>query len=187
MKARPIRRRDLWRARLTGSPARLRRGHVWGPLLAGLVLVGLAAWWYAESTAFRRRAVTTAAVIDEVWQSAPRSREDGLSTRRFYGLVSYTVGSRVTRSRVLLHTCASNSCALGRAPGDTVEIAYDPRQSSRIVMATEVDGAGSPSGPQTALALMGAVLCAAGGFNLVFGGPPVTGRVAVDGPEDRPG
>jgi hypothetical protein len=180
MEARPIRRRDLWRAYPQGSPGRLRQSHVWGPLLAGLALLGLAAWWYADSTAFQRRAVTTAAVIDQVWQSAPRPREDGLSTRRFYGLVSYTVGSRVTRSQVLLHTCASNSCVFGRTPGDTIEIAYDPRQSSRTVMAAEVD-AWPLSGRHMALALVGAVLCGAGGFNLVFGRPPATTRGAEDG------
>jgi hypothetical protein len=170
---RPIRRRDLRRAHRHGSSTGSRQSLVWRPLAVGLVLVAVAAWWYADSTAFRRRAVTTAAVIDEVGRAAPRAGENGLSTRRFYGIVSYTVGNRVTRAQVLLYTCASTSCVFRGTPGDTIEIAYDPRQSSRAVMATEVHRAWLPSGRQAGLTFLGVVLILAAGFNLLFVCRPV--------------
>ncbi|MGH3387528.1 MAG: DUF3592 domain-containing protein [Actinomadura sp.] len=166
-----VRRRDVWRAYLTGWPGRLRRSYVWGPLLAGVILLGFAAWWYAGTMAFTRRAVPTTAVIEEVQRPAPVRREDGLSTHSFYGVVRYSVDGRVTRSRVLLYSCKSSSCAFSRRPGDTVEIAYDPRRPVRATLATAVKDHWTPSGWQMIFGLLGLIFLGAGAVNLIFGSP----------------
>jgi hypothetical protein len=164
-----IRRRDLWRAYLKGAPGRLHRPYVWVPLLIGLVCAFLAVGWHAGSMDFRRNAVTTSAIVEEIQRPAPVMSEDGLTTHRFYGRVRYTVDGATVRSRVLLYSCVSSSCSFSQRTGDTVEIAYDPRKVTNATRAAAVKNVWLPSGWVLFLALIAAISLFTGVVNLLLG------------------
>jgi hypothetical protein len=164
-----IRRRDLWRAYLTGAPGRLRRAYVWVPLLIGLVCVFLAVGGHAASMVFWRNAVTTSAIVEEIQRPAPVMSEDGLTGHRFYGRVRYTVDGATVRSRVLLYSCMSSSCSFSQRTGDTVEIAYDPRKVTHAKRAAAVKNVGLPSDEVLFLVLIAAISLFTGVVNLFLG------------------
>lgn len=168
-KAVRIGRREIWRYHLGSAPARLRESYVWVPLLAGALLLGLATWWYADDTAFRRRAVTTSAVIEQLWRPPPVHRDDGLSAHSVQGRVRFRADGAVTRANVVLYKCVSSSCVFSAKAGDTVEIAYDPREPTRAVRATVAEGALIPGGWALAFGSISLIFLFTGIFNLVLG------------------
>src|SRR4051794_19926529 len=101
---------ELWRARLSGWPARLRHPSVWGLFLAGLALFGGAAWWYTTNTAFARRAVPTTAVIQQVFSPARLEHEYGPPDLVVRGILRYQVNGRTIHTQVRLATCSTGAC-----------------------------------------------------------------------------
>ncbi|GAA2103928.1 DUF3592 domain-containing protein [Actinomadura alba] len=169
MAAMRIRRRDLWRAYFKGAPRRLRRAYVWVPLLIGLICVFLAVGALVAAMDFRRNAVTTTAIVEEIQRPAPLMSEDGLTTHRFYGRVRYTVNGATVRSRVLLYRCVSSSCSFRQRTGDTVEIAYDPRKVTHATRATAAETGGTTIGWISLLVMIAAISLFTGVVNLLLG------------------
>jgi hypothetical protein len=117
---------------------RLRRRRIL--LLIGLLLVALAGWRVASRTAFADRAVTAPAVIDELDQGPFLASEDGRRSFTVYATVRYQVDGTPTRGRVALGGCRAGACPASRQRGETIAIAYDPQQVSRVEVASRVAG-----------------------------------------------
>ncbi|GAA2108067.1 hypothetical protein [Actinomadura alba] len=155
---------------LKGAPARLRQVEVYGPLLAGLILLGVAIgvsyWSYADYEAFRQRAVITTAAITKV---EPTEYENG-RYKVTYGTVSYPVDGEFKQSRVLLESCSRNPCSTQgeKRIGDPFEIFYDPHEVTRAVPAADVDNFPSSNPLYFVMAFLGLIALVVGTINLVL-------------------
>jgi hypothetical protein len=109
-------------------------------LMIGLLLFALAAWRFASRTAFADRAVVATAVIDDVSQGPFLASEDMQRSFTAYATVRYEVDGTLTLGRVALSGCGRGGCPSSHQRGDTITIAYDPRQVNRIDLASRVVG-----------------------------------------------
>jgi Protein of unknown function (DUF3592) len=155
-----------------GSPDRAR----WHPrrrrilLMIGLLLLALAAWRFAGRTAFADRAVTTAAVIHDLSQGPFLQSEDGRRSFTAYATVRYDVDGTLTQGRVALSGCRGGACPSRRQRGDTITVAYDPRQVNRVDLASRVVGRHPLLDPWVqALVLMGVSFLVAAAVNTARG------------------
>ena len=154
-----------------GSPDRAR----WHPrrrrilLMIALLLLAFAAWRLASRTAFTDRAVTVTAVIDDLSQGPFLQSEDGRRSFTAYATVRYEVDGTLTRGRVALSGCR-DTCPSRRQRGDTITVAYDPRQVNRVDLASRVVGRHPLLDPWVlALVLMGVTFLVAAAVNQVRG------------------
>jgi hypothetical protein len=150
-----------------GSPDRA----TWRPrrrrilLMIGLLLLALATWRLASRTAFADRAVTTAAVIDDISQGPFLQSEDGRRSFTVYATVRYEVDGTLTQGRVALSGCRGG-CPARRQRGDTITVAYDPQQVNRVDLASRVVGRHPLLDPWVqALVLMGVSFLVAAAVN----------------------
>jgi hypothetical protein len=155
-----------------GSPdhatRRLRRRR--SLLIIGLLLLALAGWRVASRTAFADRAVTAPAVIAELDQGPFLASEDGRRSFTVYATVGYQVDGTPTRGRVALSGCRAGACPASRQRGETIAIAYDPQQVSRVEVASRVAGWYPLLDPWVlGLALIGVGLLVAAAGDLVRG------------------
>ncbi len=154
--------RATWHAR--------RRRIVLIAMMIGLLLLGLAAWRLASRTAYADRAVIATAVIDDVDQGPFLQSEDGRRSFTVYATVHYDVDDTLTQGRVALSGCRSGACPASRQRGDTITIAYDPRQVNSFDLASRVVGRHPLLDPKAlALVLMGVIFLVAAAVNLVLG------------------
>jgi hypothetical protein len=128
-----------------GSPDRApwhprRRRIVLIAMMIGLLLFALAAWRLASRTALADRAVTTTAVIDDVYQGPFLESEDVRRSFTVYAAVHYDVDGTLARARVALSGCRGGACPARHQRGDTIAIAYDPQQVNRVDLASRVVG-----------------------------------------------
>jgi hypothetical protein len=154
-----------------GSPDRAtwhpRRGRIL--LMIGLLLLALAAWRFADRTAFADRAVTSAAVIDDLSQGPFLQSEDGRRSFTVYATVRYDVDGTLTQGRVALSGCRG-ACPARRQRGDTITVAYDPQQVNRVDLASRVVGRHPLLDPWVqALVLMGMSFLVAAAVNTARG------------------
>ena len=154
-----------------GSPDRAR----WHPrrrrilLMIALLLLAFAAWRLASRTAFTDRAVTVTAVIDDLSQGPFLQSEDGRRSFTAYATVRYEVDGTLTRGRVALSGCR-DTCPARRQRGDTITVAYDPRQVNSVDLASRVVGRHPFLDPWVlALVLMGVTFLVAAAVNQVRG------------------
>lgn len=161
-------RRELWRARLYGWPERLRRPAVWGHLLAGLVILAGTGWWFADQTAFARRAISATAVIERVEPPFRVEDQYGPPALVVYGRLRYQVDGDTVHSRVRLASCETSVCvAVTRnRQGRTVGIAYDPKKVTRVHLGRTVPININPF--TMMIAGLGAIFIAAGLYTLFF-------------------
>jgi Protein of unknown function (DUF3592) len=156
-----------------GSPDRStwhsrRRRIVQIPMLIGLLLLALAAWRVASRTALANRAVTTTAVIDDVHQAPLVQSEDGRRSFTAYATVRYQVDGTPAQGRVALSGCRRGACPARHQRGETITIAYDPQQVSRVDLASRVVGRHPLLDPGVlALVLIGVVFLVAAAVNAV--------------------
>jgi hypothetical protein len=155
-----------------GSPARAR----WHPgrrrvlLLLGLLLLALAAWRFADRTAFADRAVTATAVIDDVSQGPFLASEDGRRSFTVYATIRYEVDGTLTPGRVVLSGCRGGACPARHRRGDTITVAYDPQQVNRVDLASRVVGRDPRLDPWAlALVLTGVSFLVAAAVDMVRG------------------
>jgi Protein of unknown function (DUF3592) len=154
-----------------GSPDRAtwrpRRGRIL--LLIGLLLLALAAWRFAGRTAFADRAVTATAVIDDLSQGPFLQSEDGRRSFTVYATVRYDVDGTPTQGRIALSGCR-DTCPARRQRGDTITVAYDPRQVTSVDLASRVVGRHPLLDPWVlALVLMGVTFLVVAAVNQVRG------------------
>lgn len=139
-------------------------------MLIGLLLLGLAAWRLASRTAFADRAVIATAVIDDVDQGPFLQSEDGRRSFTVYATVRYEVDGTLAQGRVALSGCGRGGCPASRQRGDTITIAYDPRQVNSFDLASRVVDRRPLLDPRVlALVLMGMGFLVAAAVNLVLG------------------
>jgi len=151
----------------TTWPARRRRIAI-SAMMLGLLLLALAAWRFASRTAFADRAVTATAVIDDVDQGPFLQSEDGQRSFTVYATVRYEVDGTLTQGRVALSGCGRGACPASHQRGDTITIAYDPRQITSVDLASRVLGRHPLLDPRVlALVLMGVSFLVAAAVNLV--------------------
>jgi hypothetical protein len=138
--------------------------------MIGLLLFGLAAWRFAGRAAFADRAVIATAVIEEVAQGPFLAAEDVRRSFTVYATVRYEVDGTVARGRVALSGCRAGACPARYQRGDTVTVAYDPRQSNTVDLAGRVVGR-HPLLDRWVLALlfMGVVFLVAAAGDMVAG------------------
>jgi Protein of unknown function (DUF3592) len=155
-----------------GSPDRA----TWRPrrrrilLMIGLLLLAFAGWRFAGRTAFADRAVTAAAVIDDLSQGPFLQSEDGRRSFTVYATVRYEVDGTLTRGRVALSGCRGGACPARHRRGDTITVAYDPQQVNRVDLASRVVGRHPLLDPWVlALVLMGVSFLVAAAVNLARG------------------
>jgi hypothetical protein len=117
---------------------RPRRGRIL--LMIGLLLLGLAGWRFAGRAAFADRAVIATAVIEDVAQGPFVAAEDVRRSFTVYATVRYEVDGTLARGRVALSGCRGGACPARHERGDTVTVAYDPRQVSSVDLAGRVVG-----------------------------------------------
>jgi hypothetical protein len=138
-------------------------------LMIGLLLFALAAWRFASRSAFADRAVTTTAVIDDVSNGPFLASEDGRRSFTVYATVHYEVDGTLTQGRVALSGCRG-ACPSRHQRGDTIAIAYDPRQVNSVDLASRVVDRHPFLDPWVlALVLMGVSFLVAAAVNLVRG------------------
>jgi hypothetical protein len=109
-------------------------------LMIGLLLFALAAWRFASRTAFADRAVIATAVIEDVSQGPFLAAEDVQRSFTAYATVRYERDGTRTQGRVVLSGCRGGACPARHQRGDTVTIAYDPRQVDSVDLAGRVVG-----------------------------------------------
>jgi Protein of unknown function (DUF3592) len=154
--------RATWHAR--------RRRIVLITMMIGLLLLGLAAWRLASRTAFADRAVIATAVIDDIDQGPFLQSEDVQRSFTAYATVRYEADGTLAQGRVALSGCGRGACPASRQHGDTITIAYDPRQVNSVDLASRVVGRHPLLDPKVlALALMGVIFLVAAAVNLVLG------------------
>jgi Protein of unknown function (DUF3592) len=139
-------------------------------MMVGLLLLGLATWRVASRTAFADRAVIATAVIDDVDQGPFLQSEDGRRSFTVYATVHYEVDGTLAQGRVALSGCGRSACPASRQRGDTITVAYDPRQVNSVDLASRVVGRRPLLDPRVlALVLMGVSFLVAAAVNLVLG------------------
>jgi Protein of unknown function (DUF3592) len=155
-----------------GSPDRA----TWHPrrrrilLMIGLLLLGVASWRLASRTAFADRAVAATAVIDGVHHGPFLQSEDARRSFTVYATVRYEVDGTLTQGRVVLSGCRRGACPASHRRGETITIAYDPQQVTRVDLASRVVGRHPLLDPWVlALLLMGVVFLVAAAVNTVPG------------------
>jgi hypothetical protein len=139
-------------------------------LMIALLLLAFAAWRLASRTAFADRAVTATAVIDDLSQGPFLQSEDGRRSFTAYATVRYEVDGTLTQGRVALSGCGRGGCPASRQRGDTITVAYDPRQVNSVDLASRVVGRHPLLDPWVlALVLMGVTFLVAAAVNKVQG------------------
>jgi Protein of unknown function (DUF3592) len=137
-------------------------------MMTGLLLCALAAWRFSSRTAFADRAVTATAVIDDVDQGPFLASEDGQRSFTVYATVRYHVDGTLAQGRVSLSGCGRGACPARHQRGDTITIAYDPRQVTSIDLASRVVGRHPLLDPRVlALVLLGVSFLVAAAVNLL--------------------
>jgi hypothetical protein len=138
-------------------------------LMIALLLLALAAWRLASRTAFADRAVTATAVIHDVDRGPFLQSEDGQRSFTAYATVRYDVDDTLTQGRIALSGCR-DTCPSRHQRGDTITVAYDPRQVNRVDLASRVVGRHPLLDPWVlALVLMGVTFLVAAAVNKVRG------------------
>jgi hypothetical protein len=139
-------------------------------LMIGLLLFGLAAWRFAGRTAFADRAVIATGVIEDVFQGPFLAAEDVRRSFTVYATVRYEVDGTLARGRVVLSGCRGGACPGRYQRGDTVTVAYDPRQIDTVDLAGRVVGR-HPLLDRWVLALllMGVIFLVAAAGEMVWG------------------
>ena len=138
-------------------------------LMIGLLLLAFAAWRLASRAAFADRAVTATAVIDDLSQGPFLQSEDGRRSLTVYASVRYEVDGTLAQGRVAL-SGRRGACPARRQRGDTITVAYDPRQVNRVDLASRVVGRHPLLDPWVlALVLMCVSLLVAAAVNQVRG------------------
>ncbi|WP_062435250.1 DUF3592 domain-containing protein [Herbidospora daliensis] len=158
------------------------RQHVLPWTLGGLALLGLAAWLYADQTAFSRRAVVAAGKVTELQRGGVQYSHDGQPGMEYHGRVSYMVDGVEVVSRMRLEYCSTTRCDPPQ-PGSVVTVAYDPQQPGRAVLSS---AEGLPTWPipnlvSIFLLVIGLVSLAAVVINVVWIWPVVRARPVKPG------
>jgi hypothetical protein len=161
-------RREMWRVRLSGWRERLRRPNVWVLMLAGLAILIGTAWWYADYTAFARRAVPTGATIERIYPPIRSEHEYQPPDLVVHGMLRYQADGRTVHTQVWLATCSNGGCvAATRArQGHAVQIVYDPENVTRVHLGRRVPVPLNPV--MLVLAGLGAIFIAAGLYVVFF-------------------
>nr|WP_062341332.1 DUF3592 domain-containing protein [Herbidospora sakaeratensis] len=129
------------------------RQHVLPWTLSGLALLGVAAWLYADHTAFARRSVVATGTVTELQRGGVQYSHDGQPSMEYHGRVSYLVDGVEVVSRMLLVYCSTAPCDPPPV-GSAVTVAYDPEQPGRAVRSSPD---GLPRWPKPNLVSVGLV------------------------------
>ncbi len=98
-----------------------------GPLATGLTLWALALWaglmYQQDQDAFRAHSVPAAAVIDQIYTSAPSSHT---VTFNQYAIVHFEARGQTAHARVLLAAGCQGTCLTGYSIGQALTVYYVP-------------------------------------------------------------